>query len=237
MQMNQLKRYFYSGIAYFGYLFFFIIKFKNYLLILKLKKRTIHVVCPGPSAGIFLEETIDNNDLVFFINHGIQLAENFKKSSNLFSFTIDGVRSYEILNYDFVKKGNIKTIFLPSHFFHYRRLSILKKIDIFLFPNIVFDSFYGFSLNSKSAIDFKSNYYRFSALGYGSLNSFLQFVVKLKPIEIKLYGCDFGEKNNIRYFNKTMPSSNSHPFGLMFEEFKIIKHNLERLDILVKVIV
>lgn len=221
------RRYIVSIIAYLIYIIYAILKIKNLCKFYKLRNRVIHVVCPGPTAKNIVNSNVGKNDLIFFINHGVQLANFFENHKYLYSFTIDGLRAYEILKYSCSKNIKVKNIFLPHHFFHFKNLSIFKCIDIFLFPIVVFDYDYGITVNSKSVMDFKSNIYRFSSFGFGSLNAFLLISLNLSPSKIKFYGCDFGKKNNVLYVFDSINSFNvDHPFTLMSEEFKILTNKL-----------
>ena len=110
-------------------IYFIIIKLRNQnisvgnLLIEKFGKyKNVHIVCPGPSLNLIIESELEEDSLIIFVNHSIDIID----SENLLNFerilfTADVTRANELLKEKKEKFKRFTSILFPGHLFHLNR--------------------------------------------------------------------------------------------------------------------
>lgn len=205
---------------------------------LQLRKsyRRVFIICPGPSASRIVDEEFTDDDMIIFINHAIKLVDDINKNSstcisdNLFYFSLDTPRTNEVYNLHLEEISKVKAFFLPYHFMHIPHFDYLRKINFVLNPKFTFSWEYGFELNNKGTNGFnKISSSGNSACGFGTLVSALQLAFTIGERNIVLFGCDFGESQNKRYFINSIPNRQDTPFDVIKYDFFEVCKKLKKL--------
>lgn len=193
--------------------------------LLNKKFENVHILCPGPSVNSFFNDEINisDKDAIILINHALNLYPKISKySQNIFYFSSDGTRVHESIkqNLDFLNK--VFSIVSSVHLFHLSR-QIIKSVDVVTLPVLTFSKKFGFVGLNKGPKYFDSIKSRPIASGFGSLIYSLQLAVKFNPKNIYMWGCDFSEKNGIRYFKDGLFERKINSFSKTKIDFKVVE--------------
>jgi hypothetical protein len=194
------------------------------LLLSSFKK--VHILCPGPSAKKILNEEINKDECIIFINHAIKMLPNIKSNhTSFFYFTSDGTRFKENLNDSADELTKATSIIFAEHLFHFNS-RLVNKCDIFFVPQVKFNKKFGIVGKNEGPHSFQKIKKNPIISGFGSMINSLQLAVLFKPKKIKLWGCDMLDINNERYFDKSVPIRSTDGFELTKKHFSIIKQKI-----------
>jgi hypothetical protein len=194
----------------------------------------IHIVCPGPTSEKFLEYKVDEKSAVIFVNHAVKLSGYFADVKNKFYYSSDPIRTMEVIEQSNSELKACKSFLVPAHLYQVEDKSILENIDLVFLPKIDVSRKYGLIGAYSGPDNFSEIENRPTIAGYGSLVNALKFSIRFSPSKITLWGCDFGDKNGVRYSNKISCSTMYTPFDLIRDHFNIVKTKLEDMNVLIK---
>jgi hypothetical protein len=202
---------------------------KNIDKLFNMNFREIHIVCPGPSAVKILDCEFEDSSAVIFVNHAVKMASDIS-NDNLFYFSADGVRTSEVIKISHNELKKCTSILAPWHLFHVNN-KILRSIDIVLKPKVHVRYKYGLETVDNGPEQFSVMTTAPCGSGFGSLVYALKFGLIFTPNTIKLWGCDFGNKNGKKYFDKNTPARSDTPFDLIREHFSVASEKIKEMGV------
>jgi hypothetical protein len=192
--------------------------------------KTVHVVCPGPTASNIKNAEIDKDDAVIFVNFAVKLSPEVL-SGNLFFLSADIVRYKEVLE-SFTLPANIKNrILLLASTFRLGSDNTWRKSDVLIVPHYRFKWPIGLSAKISSLDKLSKETLGCEQTGFGTLNYALQVAAHMGEREIKLYGCDFGKVKGMLYGVENIPIRNDTPYDVIKFDFdRLVKHLETKLN-------
>jgi len=216
-----------------SYLFFvllFILQFKSRGKFRKLSKcrySEVHIVCPGPTAKKILKYPIPKDSAVIFVNHAVRLASEFPEVNNKYYFSADAVRTLEAINETSIEFESCVSVLTPAHFFHANSRKLFREVDIMLLSKVHLTKKYGLEMVDLGPESFSKLKSRPTSSGFGSFIHSIKFALLFSPLKITLWGCDFGVKDNERYFHPGIATIGDTPYNLIRSHFEIVKNIIE----------
>lgn len=224
-----LKRFLLSTNAILWITVYYAFRRRKFDVLFGNKFNRVHIICPGPSANNLFQrkEPIKDEDAVILVNHALKLYPKLKGySKNVFFFSSDGTRVDEAIKMYEEDFKSVFSVLCVEHLFHLRK-STIQTVNLVTLPKLKYSREFGWVGLNNGPESFNSLKYRPIASGFGSMIYSLQLAVRFNPEIIKLWGCDFGEKNGVRYYNSSLPVRKVESFNKTLQHFLIVKEIIE----------